>query len=41
MYDPAKTAETIDVDGFLKSGDIGEFDENSQAGFEGKYLLLG
>lgn len=35
MYDPVKTAETIDADGFLKSGDIGEFDENVQEGFKG------
>ena len=35
MFDPEKTNETFDSDGFLKSGDIGEFDENAQDGFTG------
>ena len=35
MYMPDKTAETIDDEGYLHSGDIGEFDENDMSGMTG------
>ena len=35
MYMPDKTAETIDDEGYLHSGDIGEFDEDTIPGMVG------
>jgi long-chain-fatty-acid--CoA ligase ACSBG len=35
MYDEAKTAETIDSEGYLHSGDVAEFDSNNKPGVTG------